>query len=279
MSHRRHPRKAGDTNPEKSQMKVRQRTDTGSLVRPGQSAARIHGTIAHDLGVAIVSGQYKPGEVLPTEIEFSERLKVSRSAYREAVRTLAAKGMVESRPKTGTRVTEQPRWNLLDPDVLAWFFEAEPSPALVNGLFELRLIVEPAAAALAAERRDTQQLTRMREALMRMERHTVTTAEGRDADREFHAIILEATRNPPLICLASTIGAGVHWTTIYKARKDELPRDPMPEHWRVFDAIAAGGPDDARAAMETLVRAALKDTSRALKRPAPAGQKRRSTPA
>jgi DNA-binding FadR family transcriptional regulator len=267
----------GGTNPENWQMAARHRADINALARPGQPAARIHGTIAHDLGVAIVSGSYRPGEILPTEIEFSERLKVSRSAYREAVRTLAAKGMVESRPKTGTRVAEQSRWNLLDPDVLAWFFEAEPSPGLVNGLFELRLIVEPAAAALAAERRDTQQLTRMREALMRMERHTVTTPEGRDADREFHAIILEATGNPPLICLASTIGAGVHWTTVYKARKDELPRDPMPEHWKVFDAIAAGGPEDAKAAMETLVRAALRDTSRALKRPTPASPKRRNT--
>ncbi len=257
-------------------MATRHDEDMAALARPGRSSVRIHGTIAHDLGVAIVSGRYKPGEILPTEIEFSERLKVSRSAYREAVRTLAAKGLVESRPKTGTRVTPASRWNLLDPDVLAWFFEAEPSPALVKGLFELRLIVEPAAAALAAERRDTQQLTRMREALMRMERHTVMTPEGRDADREFHAIILEATGNPPLICLASTIGAGVHWTTVYKARKDELPRDPMPEHWKVFDAIAAGGPEDARAAMEVLVRAALKDTSRALKRPESPGQTRRA---
>ncbi|MCC5995878.1 MAG: FadR family transcriptional regulator [Oceanicaulis sp.] len=257
-------------------MVSRRSEDRAAPARQSKSSARIHGAIAHDLGVAIVSGQYKPGEILPTEIEFSERLKVSRSAYREAVRTLAAKGLVESRPKTGTRVTPGTRWNLLDPDVLAWFFEAEPSPELVNGLFELRLIIEPTAAAFAAERRDAQQLTRMREALMRMERHTVATPEGRDADREFHAIILEATGNPPLICLASTIGAGVHWTTIYKARKDELPRDPMPAHWKVFDAIAAGGPDDARSAMEALVRAALRDTARALKRTGHSGQPRQA---
>lgn len=257
-------------------MASRRKEEVATRSRPGRPSARIHDTIAHDLGVAIVSGEYKSGQTLPTEIEFSERLNISRSAYREAVRTLAAKGLVESRPKTGTRVAPQTCWNLLDPDVLAWFFEAEPSPELVNGLFELRLIVEPAAAAMAAARRDTAQLTRMREALMRMERHTVRTPEGRDADREFHAIILEATGNPPLICLASTIGAGVHWTTVYKARKDELPRDPMPDHWKVFDAIAAGGPDDARAAMEVLVRSALKDTSRALKRPATSPSGRRT---
>lgn len=237
---------------------------------PGSSSTRIHETIAHDLGVAIVSGAYPPGEALPNEISSSVRLKVSRSAYREAVRILAAKGLVESRPKTGTRVTPEGRWNLLDPDVLAWSFESEPSPALVQGLFELRLIIEPAAAALAAQRRSPEQLTRMREALMAMERHGLNNEDGRSADREFHAVILEATGNPPLYSLASTIGAGVRWTTVYKERKHELPRDPMPDHWKVFDAIAAGGPEAARTAMEELVSMALRDTSRALQqRPRP----------
>lgn len=225
---------------------------------------RKHGAIAHDLGVAIVSGRYAPGDTLPTEIDFSERLKVSRSAYREAVRILSAKGMVESRPKTGTRVTDPQLWNLLDPDVLAWYFEAEPDPKLVDGLFELRMIVEPAAAALAAERRTPEHISTMRESLMAMQKHGVDTEEGRTADRAFHAAILEASGNMPLFSLASTIGAGVRWTTIYKARKHELPPDPMPDHWRVFDAIAAGGPQSARAAMEALVGAALRDTARAL---------------
>lgn len=225
---------------------------------------RKHGAIAHDLGVAIVSGRYKPSDTLPNEIDFSERLKVSRSAYREAVRILSAKGMVESRPKTGTKVTDPQRWNLLDPDVLAWYFEAEPDPRLVDGLFELRMIVEPAAAALAAERRTPEHISVMRESLMAMQKHGVDTEEGRTADRAFHAAILQASGNMPLLSLASTIGAGVRWTTIYKARKHELPPDPMPDHWKVFDAIAAGGPDAARAAMEALVGAALRDTARAL---------------
>ena len=232
--------------------------------KPARSPARIHGAIAHDLGVAIVSGQYKPGEILQNEIDFSERLEVSRSAYREAIRILAAKGLVESRPKTGTRVNPEARWNLLDPDVLAWSFETEPSPSLVKGLFVLRLIIEPAAAALAAQRRTPEQVTRMREALMAMERHGQNTEEGKAADRDFHATILEATDNPPLLSLASTIGAGVRWTTVYKERKKELPRDPLPDHWKVFDAIASGGPEAARAAMTELVEMALHDTARAL---------------
>jgi DNA-binding FadR family transcriptional regulator len=226
---------------------------------------RLHGAIARDLGVAIVSGNPPPGQTLSNEIEFSERLAVSRSAYREAVRILAAKGLVESRPRTGTRVLPVARWNLLDPDVLAWMFESEPSEAIVDGLFELRLIVEPAAAALAALRRTDEDLGQMREALEAMERMTLRTDEGRSADRDFHQAILTATRNPPLISLASTIGAGVRFTTLYKQRKRKLPPDPMPDHWAVFRAIEAGDEARAKAAMEALVTSALAQTAQALK--------------
>lgn len=235
-----------------------------ALARTPSRPGRLHGAIARDLGIAIVSGQRPPGDILANEIEFSEQLQVSRSAYREAIRILAAKGLVESRPRTGTRVLPMERWNLLDPDVLAWFFESEPSRSMVDGLFELRLIVEPAAAALAAVRRTTQQLGQMRQALNDMERLTLKTEAGQSADRDFHQTLLIATGNPPLISLASTIGAGVRWTTHYKQRKRKLPPDPMPEHWRVYDAVAAGDADEARAAMEALVNHALAQTSGAM---------------
>jgi len=222
---------------------------------------RLHAAIARKLGVAIVSGVFQPGDILDNEVDSSEQLHVSRTAYREAVRMLAAKGLVESRPKTGTRVSPKRRWNLLDPDVLAWFFEAgKPSPDFIRDLFELRMVVEPAAAALAAERRTTEDLGRMRRALSDMERHGLATMEGQIADREFHDAVIEATYNAPLISLASSIGAAVRWTTIFKQRRRKLPRDPMPEHWSVFDTIAAGGPEAAREAMRELVSLALEDT-------------------
>lgn len=225
---------------------------------------RLHGSIANQLGVAITSGRHKPGDILSNEIEFSERLKVSRGAYREAVRILAAKGLVESRPRVGTRVTEMTRWNLLDPDVLAWFFETEPAREVVEGLFELRLIIEPAAAALAAQRRTEAQVEIMRAALEAMERNTLKTEAGQAADRDFHQAVLAATCNPPLASLASTIGAGVRWTTFYKGRKHRLPVDPMPEHWAVFSAIADGDAPRARDAMHFLVANAMAQTSEAL---------------
>ena len=240
------------------------RDPAGPIKAGAPKARRIHASIARDLGVAIVTGVHQPGDTLPGEIECAESLHVSRSAYREAVRMLAAKGLVESRPKAGTQVSPRSRWNLLDPEVLEWMFEGEPSEAFVRSLFELRLIVEPAAAALAAERRTGRELSALGHALGEMARHGLTTAEGRAADQAFHHLILEATRNEPLTTLSSSIAAAVGWTTIFKQRKRRLPRDPLPDHQLLYDAIAEGDADAARAAMAELVRRALIDTEMSL---------------
>lgn len=226
---------------------------------------RIHGSVARTLGVAILAGRHAPGDVLPGEIEFSEQLGVSRTAYREAIRILSAKGLVESRPKTGTRVSARSRWNLLDPDILAWAFEGEPSEAFIRDLFELRMIVEPAAAALAARRRSVQDIARMDQALDEMALHGLATEVGRAADQAFHNAILEAARNGPLLSLSSSIAAAVTWTTIFKQRGRTPPRDPMPDHRALYETIVAGDPEAARAAMTDLVRLALADTEQSMK--------------
>jgi DNA-binding FadR family transcriptional regulator len=221
--------------------------------------------VARALGIAILAGRHRPGDVLPGEIEFAEQLGVSRTAYREAIRILNAKGLVESRPKTGTRVSAKSRWNLLDPDILAWAFEGEPSEAFIRDLFELRMIVEPAAAALAAERRSGEDIARMGHALEEMGRHGLATEAGRAADQAFHNTILEAARNGPLLALSSSIAAAVTWTTIFKHRRRGIPRDPMADHRALYETILAGDPEAARAAMTDLVRLALADTELSLK--------------
>lgn len=222
---------------------------------------RLHGAIANKLGRAIVGGDYAPGDRLEGEVAFSESLDVSRTAYREAVQVLVAKGLVESKPKAGTRVLPRSRWNLLDPDVLAWAFSGQPHMDFVRNLFELRSIIEPAAARLAAERRDRTDLKMMRDALTAMRQHTLATDEGRAADRDFHRAILQATRNDAIIVLSASIGAAVSWTTVFKQRGQPLPRNAIPDHARVYDAIAAGDPDAAAEAMRVLVALALDDTS------------------
>ncbi len=221
---------------------------------------RLHGAIAQKLGVAILSGQYAPGDKLSGEVAFSEELNVSRSAYREAVQVLTAKGLVESRPKAGTSVLPRNRWNLLDPDVLAWAFAGEPDTQFVRDLFELREIVEPAAASLAAQRRSKEDLKSMKDSLALMRRHSLATEQGRAADRDFHNAILQATKNDALQVLGSSIGAAVNWTTQFKQRSRALPRNPIPDHVRVFDAISDGDPVAAAEAMRALVELALDDT-------------------
>jgi DNA-binding FadR family transcriptional regulator len=226
----------------------------------GQPATKLHGMIAHDLGVAIVSGRYSPGDALTGETKVSSELNVSRGAYREAIRILAAKGLVQSRTKSGTRVCERRNWNMLDLDVLAWIFEAEPSEAFVKDIFELRMIVEPAAAALAAERRTARDLARMGHALEEMERLGLQDEGGRTADQAFHNLILEASRNEPLMTLSSSIAAAVGWTTIFSRRGRAALRDPMPDHRLLFDAMLHSDKLGARDAMIQLIGNALRDT-------------------
>jgi len=189
----------------------------------------------------------------------SEKLAVSRAAYREAVRILAAKGLVESKTKVGTRVKSIDAWNMLDPDVLAWVFVNEPNPELLNSLFELRKIVEPAAAGLAAARRTKTHLKLMQDATERMARHTLATEAGRQADRDFHTVLLQATGNPYLVSLTTGINAAVNSTTIFKQRENLLPRDPVPDHVLVLEAISAKNAVRAQKAMRELIQLARSD--------------------
>jgi DNA-binding FadR family transcriptional regulator len=232
----------------------------GTSAHIQRKSLRLHGSIARDLGVLIVSGRYRPGHILDGEVEASEQRKVSRTAYREALRMLVAKGLVISRPRIGTRVSALEQWHLLDPDVLSWAFSGEPEPEVLHGLFELRSIVEPAAAALAALRRNQKHLDTMRRALDAMSMHSLNVEEGRIADKEFHAALLRATGNPYIVSLTNGVTAAVNALTEFKQRIAPLKRDPVPDHLRVYDAIAAKDAEGARAAMTELIRLAIMDT-------------------
>jgi DNA-binding FadR family transcriptional regulator len=229
---------------------------------------RVHGAVAREIGISIVSGRLRPGHVLDGEVDASSLRRISRTAYREAIRILSAKGLIHSRPRTGTRVSETSSWHLLDPDVLAWMFSDVPRPEVLHGLYELRTIVEPAAAALAATRRTQSHLMDMRRALDAMKFHTLHKVEGREADMAFHAALLAATANPFVISLTNGVTAAVNALTEFKQRLAKIERDPVPDHLRVYDAIAAKDADGAREAMIKLIRLAVFDVP-ARQRPQP----------
>ncbi len=223
---------------------------------PGQ---RIHQMVAQKMGTSILSGVLQPGEHIPGEIEQSAAMGVSRTAYREAIRILTAKGLLESRPKAGTRITAREKWNLLDPEMLAWMFMGKPNKAFALDLFELRNLLEPEAAQLAAHRRKPEHLDAMAQALDDMREFGLATAKGQAGDHRFHTTLLAAAGNLALASLASSIGAAVKWTTFYKQAAYEVPRDPLPEHLAVYHAIKDRDPAGARARMEELIALAAKD--------------------
>jgi DNA-binding FadR family transcriptional regulator len=227
--------------------------------RDKHKSLRLHGTIALDLGRRIVSGRYKPGDLLSGEIIASERLRVSRTAYREAVRILAAKGLVRARPKLGTQVNPLELWHWLDPEVLSWIFQTEPAEHLLTSLFELRHIIEPESAALAAVKRTNADLAAMEVALDEMKRYSLADERGQRADQDFHSTLLRASGNVFIASLINGIGAAIRWTTIFKQRRSPLPRDPLPDHQRVYQAIAAADPKFARKAMTDLIDLAQGD--------------------
>jgi DNA-binding FadR family transcriptional regulator len=210
------------------------------------------------MGSDIVRGVYRPGDSLPGEIAASQNLQVSRNAYREAVRILAAKGLVESRQKAGTLVTPRTRWNLLDPDVLHWMLDDRESSDFIGSLLELRSIVEPAAAALAAERRSDEDLERIETALNEMREHEPDSPAGEKADEQFHSALLNAGGNELLCRLANIILVGVEYVAEYK-RERCVDRDTWPDHKMLFDAIRDQDSPGAHSAMSGLIEHARRD--------------------
>src|ERR671936_329887 len=135
----------------------------------------LHGAVVHEIGVRIVRGELKPGDTLPDN-GLADEPAVSRTVLREAIKVLAAKGLVESRPKIGTRVRPRRDWNLLDPDVLAWQIEAGPDAHFLGQALELRRMIEPAAPRLAAKRAAPEQVAALYDAYEAM------AAAGDDLD-------------------------------------------------------------------------------------------------
>ena len=227
------------------------------------SRRSLHGQIAYDIGVRIVRGDVQPGTVLPNEADLSVQFSVSRTALREAIKVLAAKGLVESRPKTGTRVRPRDEWNMLDPDLLAWQFATQPIERLAKDLFEIRQVIEPAAASMAAERAtDTQ-----REAIARAFSDMEAAPDGDasiEPDLRFHQSILAASNNEFLHPLGALIETAM--ATSFRITNNEpgALQISLPRHRAVRDAILAREPETARQAMRVLLEDAVEDLRRAL---------------
>ena len=151
--------------------------------------------LVNRLGREIVAGRVGVSDILPNEGALSSELQISRTAVREAIKMLTAKGLVGSRPRRGTEVRPVSDWNLLDSDVLRWLRESPPDREIVVELLELRLGFEPEAAALAARRADPAHLARIEETYGFMRESAAGRYDPVEADCRFHEAVVAATRN------------------------------------------------------------------------------------
>lgn len=221
-------------------------------MRKPNAVRTLYGHVMHELGQRIVSGRVRPGEVLPREETLATSLQVSRTALREALKVLSAKGLIESRAGVGARVLQERYWNQLDADVLAWRCASMPTDDFIDKLVEMREIIEPAAAAAAARHRTDAQLVAIEAGFALMDAST-TLDEWAKADLVFHEAVLHATGNELLMSLFSVIETALGMFFVLSARNASNFKYSLPHHQKVMEAIARKQPEVARKAMQAMI--------------------------
>ncbi len=212
----------------------------------------LHGRVIQDLGHAIVTGEFAPGATLPGQEECCARLGVSRTVLREALRVLAAKGLVDARPKAGTFVLPRENWNFLDPDILEWRLGTDDRDAVLEQLYELRHMVEPTAAFLAASRAKLHDFRKMGEAFDAM------AAAGRshdsiESDLAFHRAIIEASGNDLFASLGRVVESALIISFRIGADNPDGVEHSLAMHKTILDAIVDRNGTEARNAMRKLI--------------------------
>jgi len=222
----------------------------------GYSMRGLQGQVIDGVGRQIIGGQYEPGDLLPKEAELTDQFGVSRTSVREAMRVLAAKGLVDIRQKVGTRVRQPESWNVFDSDILRWHTEAGRGDEIMRDLVEVRQIMEPAAARLAAGRASMDDLRRMDDAL----RDMVANANQREgyahADVEFHLAVYAASHNVLLRQFGSVVADFMYASFNVQqatAADDEVYLADAETHAEVFQAINGGNGEKAADAMLRVV--------------------------
>ena len=206
--------------------------------------------VVGELGARIVSGTIGPDDPFPKEADLEAHFGVSRSVIREAVKALAAKGLIESRTRVGIRVRRPVHWNLLDADVLSWRFGSMPPKRFLAELFEVRLMIEPHAAALAAERAQPSDIDEIAAAYASMVEANEANVSGIEADLRFHRGVLAACANALLLQMGNAIGVGL---TISHRFSNEAFAIFLPKHGEVLDRIRNRNPHTAERAMHELL--------------------------
>jgi DNA-binding FadR family transcriptional regulator len=218
--------------------------------------------VLDELGQLVVAGAVEPGATLPIEPALAAEFGVSKTVIREAIRGLAAKGLVRTSPRRGTTVCARDDWHLLDPDVLSWHLRAETGPNMLRDFEEFRRAVEPMGARLAAERATADDRQLLRAAFELMQATVKEPKRYLAADLDFHTALLTATENQMLRGLRNAVRAALAVRHESAARVLHDMRESMPIHEQVLVAVEAGDPDAAAAAMEQLLDLTIRDDAR-----------------
>jgi DNA-binding FadR family transcriptional regulator len=219
----------------------------------------VHGNTLDFLGEAIVAGRYAENSAMPPEAALGDELGVSRTVVREAIKSLVAKGLVTTGPKVGTKVVPSNEWNWFDPDVIMWKSKAGLTRAFLQDLQELRRIVEPAAVKLAAERATAKDIAKIELAYAGMKRAIDDGGDYVSFDLLFHQGLLNACGNRMLIQMNKVLSALLRTSFELSTTKKDGPRNSLPYHRAVLDAVIAKKPDEAEAAILFLIDDARDD--------------------
>jgi DNA-binding FadR family transcriptional regulator len=203
------------------------------------------------LGRAIVTGRYE-SRPFPTEAEIAKTHGVSRSVTREAVKMLTAKGLVSARPRQGTVVQPSSAWNLFDTDVLRWTLERKFSVELLRHFNQLRVAIEPEAAALAARYGDAADIRAIQSGLEQMEAGEAGLTDALEADIAFHVAIMRASKNPFYAQFQSVVSTALR-TSIRFTNRIKGRAANIADHAAVADAIIARDPAAAKVAMTRII--------------------------
>ncbi|MGP2490945.1 FadR/GntR family transcriptional regulator [Mesorhizobium sp. PUT5] len=227
----------------------------------GRPQRNLRQKLVDSLGEQIVGGTLKPGEALPPEDLLLKRYGVSRTVLREAINVLSGKGLLKARPRLGTVVQPRIEWSQLDPDVLSWLHtDASPPQDLrsdLEDLMKFRWIIEPQAAALAAESATREDIAAILAACEAMENAGDSVEAFFEADLAFHVACLHAAHNRFLLPVAHVIRTAMV-TSLRVTNRDPAANRSVsaPLHFAILHAIISGSSKDAAAAMERH----LKDT-------------------
>jgi DNA-binding FadR family transcriptional regulator len=224
----------------------------------------VHGNTVDHIGEAIVAGRYGVGASIPPEPVLCLELGVSRTVVREAVKSLIAKGLMTTGPKVGTRVLSEEHWNWFDPDVIVWQSKAGLTAEFLRDLQDLRRVVEPAAMRLTAERATAKDIAEIEDAYAGMKRAVESGGDYVTYDLRFHQGLLRACGNRMLVQMSKALGALLRTSFEISTRRKDGPRNSLPLHREVLDAVIAHDPERAEKAIQVLIDGARTDIEEVL---------------